>query len=241
VVLSGRDALLLPAWFTIATCRPMLTSRSRGIGNSMKTCGAIWSSRLSRRSNRVTQEPHEVILARHGRPLLRDVSPITGDELGAWVRRYNDSGIDRDLPPPDTLRQLAAASRVLASNLPRSIQSATWLSDRARIEPDLREAGLPETIRIPMRLRPDACVVLARAMWWLNWSRPAETIADARERASHVTNRLCELAREHGSVLVVGHGMFNRFVAKCLRERGWHGPRTLPRGYWSVARFVQSP
>jgi broad specificity phosphatase PhoE len=184
---------------------------------------------------------YEIILARHGRPLMNGVSPITGAELGAWVRRYNECGIDRDLPPPDALRQLAAAAGcILTSNLPRSIESGVALTDNSQIEPDLREAGLPDRISIPIRLHPGICVALARMSWWMNWSTSAETIADARERATRATERLCALASEHGSVLVVGHGMFNRFIAKRLRKRGWRGPGVLPHGYWSAARFVQN-
>jgi broad specificity phosphatase PhoE len=172
---------------------------------------------------------------------VRDVSPITGRELGAWVRHYDECGIDRDMPPPDALRQLAAsAGRVLSSNLPRSTESASCLSDRAVIDPHLREAGLPDRISIPIRLPPGICVALARLAWCLNWSKSAETIGEARQRADRATDRLCELAHEHRSVLVVGHGMFNRFVAKCLRQRGWSGPRTLPRGHWSFARFARN-
>jgi broad specificity phosphatase PhoE len=74
----------------------------------------------------------------------------------------------------------------------------------------------------------------------LNWCKSGETIADARARAAHATERLRELARQHGSVLVVGHGMFNRCIAKCLRENGWTGPRVMPAGYWSTARFVEN-
>jgi broad specificity phosphatase PhoE len=183
----------------------------------------------------------EIVLARHGRPLVGGVSPITGAELGAWVRRYSECGINRNAPPPDELRQLAgSAGCIVSSDLRRSVESAAWLSERATIDPQLREAGLPDHISIPIRLSPGVCVVLARAAWWLNWSRSVETIADTRARATRVSVRLCAVAREHGSVLVVGHGMFNRFVAKCLRQRGWNGPRMLPRHYWSFARFVQN-
>jgi broad specificity phosphatase PhoE len=183
----------------------------------------------------------EIVLARHGRPLMKDVSPIAGAALGAWVRRYDNCGVDRSLPPPEQLRQLAtAAGRILSSNLPRSIESAAWLSSGAEIEPGLQEAGLPDCISIPIRLRPAICVVLARLSWWMNWSTSAETIGDARARAGRAAERLCELAQAHSPVLVVGHGMFNRFVADCLRERGWRGPRMLPSAYWSTARFIQN-
>ena len=180
-------------------------------------------------------------LGRHGRPLVRDVSPITGRELGNWVRHYNECGIDRGMPPPDALRQLAAsAGRVLSSDLPRSTESASCLSEDAVVDPCLREAGLPDRISIPLRLPPGLCVVLARVGWWLNWSKSAETIADARQRAGRATDRLCELANEHGSVLVVGHRMFNGSVATYLRRRGWSGPRILPREHWSAARFTRN-
>jgi broad specificity phosphatase PhoE len=184
---------------------------------------------------------HEVVLARHGRPRIGDVSPITGRELGVWLRHYDACGIDRDIPPPDALRQLAAsAGRVLSSDLRRSIESASCLSGRAAIDPQLREAGLPDRIGIPIRLHPGICVALARVAWWLDWSTSAETVGEARQRADRATDRLCQLAYEHRSVLVVGHGMFNRFVAKCLRQRGWSGPRVLPREHWSFARFARN-
>ena len=184
---------------------------------------------------------HEIVLARHGRPLVRHVRSIAGRELGGWVRHYNECGIDRDTSPPDALRRLAAsAGRVLSSDLPRSTESAACLSESAIVDPRLREAGLPDRISLPLRLPPGICVILARVAWWLDWSESPETIEDARQRAGRATDRLCELADEHGSVLVVGHGMFNRFVAKCLRQRGWSGPRMLPREHWSFARFARN-
>jgi broad specificity phosphatase PhoE len=67
-----------------------------------------------------------------------------------------------------------------------------------------------------------------------------ETIAATRNRAERATSRICELARHHGTVMVVGHGMFNRFVAARLRARRWRGPVALPSAYWSAAAF-QSP
>jgi hypothetical protein len=125
---------------------------------------------------------------------VKDVSAITGRELGARVRHYNECGIDRDIPPPDALRQLAAsAGRVFSSDLPRSTESASCLSDRAVIDPHLREAALPDHISIPIRLPPRMCVALARLAWWLEWSRSTEMIADIRERTGRATDRLCEL------------------------------------------------
>jgi hypothetical protein len=69
-------------------------------------------------------------------------------------------------------------------------------------------------------------------------SAASESIAATRDRASRVADRLCALAAANGVVVVVGHGMFNRFVAVQLRSRGWRGPVLLPTAYWTAARFV---
>ena len=182
----------------------------------------------------------QIVLVRHGKPGAVSAAPITGHGIGEWVRRYNDVGITRELPPPAVVRELAASARcVVASDLPRARESAAWISASkdVRVDPDLREAVLPESLGMSIRLSPGAWIVLARVAWLLNWCESDETMAVTRERAERVADRLAALAAEHGSVLAVGHGMFNRFVASQLRRRGWRGPRRLPHRYWSIARF----
>jgi broad specificity phosphatase PhoE len=181
-----------------------------------------------------------IALARHGRPIVPNARPISGRDLSEWLRRYDDAGIERSAAPPASLRRLAAASAcVLASDSRRSIESAAWLVPRreVRIEADLREAGLPETIDLSMRMSPRAWAAVARGLWWLNLAAASETIGMVRRRAVKMTDRLCALADEHDAVLVIGHGVFNRFVAAELRRRGWQGPRVLPPGYWATATY----
>jgi broad specificity phosphatase PhoE len=169
-------------------------------------------------------------------------APIAGRNVGTWFRRYDDIGITRELEPPESLRQLvSSAGCILASNARRSIESARWLAAPrdVRIDPDLREAALPDSLGVSIRMPPGVWVVIARVIWWLDWCRSAETIEATRSRASQAADRLCALVVEHGTVVVVGHGMFNRFVATQLVKRGWRGPRLLPAAYWSAARFFQ--
>jgi len=181
-----------------------------------------------------------IVLVRHGKPDAVSVAPIAGHDIGRWVRHYNDAGITRELAPPAVACGLASsAGCVLASSLRRARESAAWLaaSKEVRIDPELREAALPESLAVPIRLSPGTWVVAARMAWWLNWCESDETIAMARQRAVRVADRLGALAAEHGSVMAVGHGMFNRFVASQLRRLGWRGPSVLPRAYWAVAQF----
>jgi hypothetical protein len=110
----------------------------------------------------------------------------------------------------------ASAGCVLVSNLRRAKESAAWLaaSKDVWVDPELREAALPDSLALSIPLSPRMWVALAR-----------------------VADRLGALAAVYGSVITIGHGMFNRFVARQLRRRGWRGPKVLPRAYWAAAEF----
>ena len=182
----------------------------------------------------------QIVLVRHGQPRADLSAPISGQEIGQWVRRYDDVGITRGLAPPIALRELAAsAGCIISSDLPRARESAVWLaaSKNVRVDPDLREAPLPESLGMPLKLPPNAWVAVARAAWWLNWGETDETLAMTRQRAGRMADRLIALALEHGSVMAVGHGMFNRFLGSQLRARGWRGPKLLRHGYWATEQF----
>ena len=170
----------------------------------------------------------EILLVRHG-PVSLARSPISGREIGRWVAHYNECSIDRTYAPPEAVSRLvASAGRVVTSNLRRCVESAAWLAPSAdiQIDPELREAALPDSLGTSVRMWPGPWIVLARLAWWLNWRQSVEP------------ERLCLLAREHRSVAVVGHGIFNRFIARQLSRRGWCGPAMLPTAHWAIAKFT---
>jgi broad specificity phosphatase PhoE len=116
-----------------------------------------------------------IVLVRHGKPGSVDTSPIRGHDVGKWVREYNNVGITRDLAPAAPLLELVSSTRcVVASHLRRARESAAWLAPPTgvRIDPELYEAALPESLGLSLRLSPGAWVVLARVAWWLNWCEP---------------------------------------------------------------------
>jgi broad specificity phosphatase PhoE len=182
-----------------------------------------------------------IFLIRHGRPTSVKRRSISGRELGRWASDYNERGLDRVFPPPESVSRLVAtAGCVVASDLKRSIESATWLAPSADIQVDgtIREAALPDTLWTSVRLPPAFWVVLGRVAWWLNMARSVEDLNATRQRATRAADRLCVLAQRHESVAAVGHGMFNRFIAGQLRARGWHGPSMLSSAYWSCSTFA---
>jgi broad specificity phosphatase PhoE len=187
-----------------------------------------------------------IVLARHGRPALDDAARrrITGREIGHWYRRYNGFGIEDGVEPPAPVREAAkGAGCVVASDLRRAIESVARLgaTPPLRVEPALREVGFPESLDSSVRLTPDAWVLIARGVQLLDRCDCDERISEVRTRAAHVAGTLARLAGEHGSVLAVGHGWFNQFIARELRRQGWRGPRVVPSGYWSTASFAGQP
>ena len=178
---------------------------------------------------------------RHGKPAPQPATWISGRQLGQWIRAFNQTGLDESSVVPAAVRDLVPTiGIVVASDLPRSKQSAARLMAHAgvRVESDLREAGLPHSLKFAVRAPASVWLVIARLAWWLNVVPADETIAAARLRAQRVTKILKTLAREYGSILVVGHGIFNSFIAKELRMSGWEGSTLRSSRFWSTATYT---
>jgi broad specificity phosphatase PhoE len=180
----------------------------------------------------------KIVLMRHGEPTSRGSAWIAGHEFGEWVRSFDQGGIKEAMLIPDEVRQLASTiGLVISSDLLRATQSAARMARKTVIDPDLREACLIESFRTSLRAPASLWLAVARLAWWLDVTSSQEPIAAARARAQRVTDNVISLAREHRSVLVVGHGVFNSFIARRLRALGWSGPLLPPSRYWSVATY----
>jgi broad specificity phosphatase PhoE len=180
----------------------------------------------------------KIVLMRHGEPTSRYSAWIAGREFGAWVRSFDQGGIKEAMLIPDEVRQLASTiGLVISSDLLRATQSAARLARKTVIDPDLREAGLVDSFRTSFRAPVSLWLAAARLAWRLDVTASQEPIAAARARAQRVTDNVISLAREHRSVLVVGHGVFNSLIARRLRALGWSGPLMPPSRYWSVATY----
>ena len=185
-----------------------------------------------------------IVLARHGRPdLPADLArPISGRDIGRWYERYDRLGIAADDMPAALREALAAAPCVVTSDARRAIETAARAvdPDRVRIEPGLGEVSFPASISMPVRLSPNTMVLLARAFQMARWCACDEPVPATRARAATAAATLSRLAEAHGWLVFVGHGWFNRFVARELRRHGWRGPQWLPTGYWSTATYTRS-
>jgi len=168
-------------------------------------------------------------------------SPTTASGFSEWIVQYNESGISKHSYPSAEISTYAKrCNAVFSSSLKRSIQSAELLSAECTlvVDPLFVEAGMPYAEWHFAKFAPKYWAVLFRILWYLGYSRNSESYRVARQRAVNAAHRLVEFAESHQSVLIVGHGIFNRLVAKELRALGWSGPRNPGSNYWGFGVFT---
>jgi broad specificity phosphatase PhoE len=168
---------------------------------------------------------------------------LNATEFGFWVSEYNAAGINVGCRPPQhAIEQVSRCAFVVCSSLPRSMESAKALGIESIdvCEAMFREMDMPHANRSFPRLSPAMWTVLFRLIWAVGYSANTESFKEARERARSCAQRLAELASVHGTVLLVGHGLLNWFIAWHLKKMGWSGPQKSPRNYWDFAMYRTS-
>jgi len=184
----------------------------------------------------------KIVLLRHGRPLIADNMRLSAAEFGHWLGEYETAGIDDSSTPSRETCELARqCAMVVCSHLKRSIESANALGITSIGMKDsaFREIEMPYTQWTFPKLTPTAWSMIFRIFWILGYSQHAESFKQAKVRARTCAEKLEKIAREHHSVLYIGHEMLNWHMAKHLLRLGWTGPNCARQSYWEfgVYRF----
>lgn len=183
-----------------------------------------------------------IVLARHG-PVDMAIAPwawVTPRQSQSIIAEYTRAGIVVDGLPAATLDTARACEVLVSSTAPRCVHSARALSRDGLF---LSEALFDESAGEPaLNWRFPKLPLL---VWWyvlrLAWRAGCpvctESFSAARARASTAAQRLIEIARERGSVFLIGHAMMNVLIARHLTAAGWSGRiRPLP-GPWEFAVY----
>jgi broad specificity phosphatase PhoE len=182
----------------------------------------------------------KIVLLRHGKPDIPHSGRLRPCEMRKWIESYNCAALDRSLVPSrEAVKEAQRCSAVVCSDLPRSVESAKILGVSAVhwSDPNFREADLPcSNWRLPA-LPPKIWAELFRAVWFMGYPAGGESLKAARSRAVVCAQLLMAIAEEHSSVLFVGHGFINRFIAGELLTNNWQGPAKPGRGYWSYSVY----
>ncbi len=190
----------------------------------------------------------QITLLRHGQPDLPEWGKTRSSKMPKWIESYNTAGV-KNLPPQHCQHMLQENSYnlIVCSNLNRSIHSAEIIGYSAnKIDSKFREAELP-VIKLPLlKLTPHHWSIIFRLFWLAGISPNVESLKPFRNRVKLAATELNQLAINHGTVLFIGHGIFNRFLAMALIANGWSGEEA-PNGnkyknyqYWEYANYTKN-
>ena len=186
----------------------------------------------------------KIILLRHGEPefnlFARTNKKYPAAELATIIHEYNTSALkSSNLPSQQTLDIAQACTTIVCSDLKRSLDSARLLNRHkiSLIDPVFRETELPYADWIYPKLSLRSWITIFRILWFFGYANHAEHIRHSRLRVITATETLVKQAQQYGSVLLVGHGFMNYFIAKQLRSTGWHGPKNPGRNFWDYAIY----
>ena len=179
----------------------------------------------------------KIILSRHGEPFEFSNDPISADCFSDWIDQYNSAPISENSNPTEQdLAILSECNLCVSSDLRRSKDSVVRLGLNRVVEENalFREAGLPYSHLKTFKLRPKIWAAIFRVIWYLGYSEGSESKATVKARAEKATNELVRLAEQYDVIVLVGHGIFNRFLATRLLRKGFHGPKSPSSRYWGA-------
>ncbi|WP_377890845.1 histidine phosphatase family protein [Alkalihalobacillus sp. R86527] len=184
----------------------------------------------------------EISLIRHGKSLCISNKPISYTFFRKWVIEYDNVGVcEEDAYPSDSIEKVLSSELVFTSHLKRALHSAYILNPTLDPISDVtfREVELPilVTINEKMKLKPNGWAVILRIMWFLGYSNGCESYKSAKKRATRAADKLIEAAKEHNNIVLVGHGFFNKMIAKELKRNGWTN-RKISTNHWVCNTFL---
>ena len=180
----------------------------------------------------------EITLIRHGKPTFELKGKAKAREIGEIIRRYDLSGIE-DEAPENAKQRASACHFAVCSDFTRSLESAKALgfADILLSDPMFREIAIPHFKTGSLTMSVGAWGLVLRCMSVIGFSRNGESLAMAKQRAQIAASALIDMAHEYQSVLLVGHGFVNYFIAQELLARNWVGPTKPGGGYWEYGVY----
>lgn len=182
-----------------------------------------------------------ITLMRHGKPRLPEAGWITPRDMEQWIRHYDEADVETDAIPTECFVAAASANVIATSTLKRSASSAEALGHRVLMrDPVFSEAALPHALWPAPGLPAQAWAVFFRLLWLCGYSRGAASRRMTRLRAKAAARKLVSAAHD-GPVLLVGHGLMNRYIGKELLASGWTAVSPHDNRHWGIGVYCSTP
>lgn len=184
----------------------------------------------------------EISFIRHGKSTCVENETVTYTEFKEWVNKYDSCGVfEENSYPIESLNKITMVGVVFTSDLTRSIQSAKILNPNSNVisNPLFREVELPfsKINFCNVKLKPSGWIVIFRLLWFMGYSRGCESLKHAKYRAVKAVELLTTTAKENSNLVIVGHGFFNRMLAKELQKIGWEGSKKTSSKHWKCTTY----
>lgn len=160
-------------------------------------------------------------------------------DIGNIIGEYDAAGIEGK--PTDEIKEKMQQYNVtVCSDLLRSIDSARKLGVKEiyLIDPIFREVALPHFNSGSLKMPMNTWIALYRFLSVVGFSKNGESLLAARKRAKIAANKLIGIAKIYESVVLIGHGFTNYFIAKELLAQKWQGPKRPGQYYWEYGEYV---
>ena len=182
-----------------------------------------------------------ITLLRHGKPKFDWKLWIRAKDIIELVKLYDSAGIV-DIPPKEAILLIENKKYIVCSELPRSLQSAKALGVKKIDASDAiyREMSIPYFDGGSIKLPVTMWAVVLRALWFLGFSKNTESLSIAKKRAKLAAKNLIDLAEKHETILLVGHGFLDYYIAKELFSKNWQGTSKTGKRYWEYSTYYSS-
>lgn len=178
----------------------------------------------------------EIVLIRHGRPVAATNPRVNANEFVSWIDDYRVSLVAEDSQPIAHSNDFPE-HYLISSDLKRAIHSCRIQTGKepSVTDPIFREMDIPH-YNLPFRLRAWTWVYLCRLFWFCGVKGDFESFKQGQARAEEAADKLVTVAKEHGKVLMFGHGVSIFFIRKALVKRGWL-VECKSQQYWGVSKL----
>ena len=184
----------------------------------------------------------QIILVRHGEPDVKKKGWHTRKEAIEFMRAYDSVGI-RPFPSLPFEPKSIIADTIWHSSIPRAAATAEVLFGGERaLYPDFqfrefeRKALRFFNIKLPLKF----WTVFSRIGWFMGGNdKGIESFKEAKKRAKQNAGWLAQKSKMKGNVVLVAHGLHNRYVAKYLEKQGWEMVLSNGHDYGSVKILVR--
>ena len=183
----------------------------------------------------------KIILVRHGEVDIKQVDKIDGLEIEEFLNSYNLADIKSSSKPPQKLIDHAnSCDIIICSNLNRSLSSAKALNKTPHIIDKLFQEANPPYIKTKLlKLSPKNWLIISRILWLVGYSKHGESLKDTKKRAFQASQMLIKLS-QNKNIMLIGHALFNIFIAKELRKAGFKGAKIPAKEFWEYGIYCKN-